>query len=320
MSQFSGVANAKGRGIAISVGLNAVDPTRYGGWEGTLTACENDARDMTAIAKANGFAVVDPLLTKAATIDAVIAAIRSAAGQLEDGDIFMICYSGHGDQIADSTAPPEDKGLNQSWCLYDGELLDKELYVEWSHFKKGVRILVFSDSCHSEGITKAVPEDYIMALTGIKNGPADPGFNLAMARIDKLTTLFEAETVRLAAQGKPRVKAVPPKVSVRAQIIQNLKNRVKNVPRPAGIDAWVLSLSACRNAELAGDGDTNSIFTAAVKDVWNSGAFTGSYTQFHAAVAAAVLKTWDAQHATTRMKDADHAEYYAQRPFTLAAP
>ena len=37
------------------MGLNAVDAGHCNGWPGTPAACENDARDMAAIARANQF-------------------------------------------------------------------------------------------------------------------------------------------------------------------------------------------------------------------------------------------------------------------------
>ena len=39
--------------------------------------------------------------------------------------------------------------------LYDGLLLDDELFKLWGKFKSGVRILVLSDSCHSGTILTA---------------------------------------------------------------------------------------------------------------------------------------------------------------------
>ena len=65
------------KGISLHIGLNAVDPMHYDGWDGTLNACEFDANDMQALAKKNGFTAT-PLLTKAATSTAVIAAITAA--------------------------------------------------------------------------------------------------------------------------------------------------------------------------------------------------------------------------------------------------
>ncbi len=39
------------RGMSLHIGLNAVDPAHYNGWEGHLNACEYDADDMEGIAK-----------------------------------------------------------------------------------------------------------------------------------------------------------------------------------------------------------------------------------------------------------------------------
>ena len=46
---------------------------------------------------------------------------------------------------------------DETWCLYDGQLIDDELYFELSRFKAGVRILVLSDSCHSGTVTRGAP-------------------------------------------------------------------------------------------------------------------------------------------------------------------
>ena len=39
------------QGISVHIGLNSVDPKQYEGWDGQLTACEADAKDMQALAK-----------------------------------------------------------------------------------------------------------------------------------------------------------------------------------------------------------------------------------------------------------------------------
>ena len=41
----------KARAISLHIGLNAVSPAAYEGWDGPLAACESDAHDMSAIAK-----------------------------------------------------------------------------------------------------------------------------------------------------------------------------------------------------------------------------------------------------------------------------
>src|SRR5262245_62083793 len=135
------------KGIALTIGLNAVDPAHYGGWSGELNACEADANDMTDIAKSAGFSVKS-LLTKAATRSRVIKEVTAASKTLKAGDIYMLSYSGHGGQLPDLNNDESDS-KDETWCLYDGELVDDEIYALLGKFAQGVRILVFSDSCHS---------------------------------------------------------------------------------------------------------------------------------------------------------------------------
>jgi len=65
------------KGLALTIGLNAVNPNRYSGWSGALTACEADAQDMASIAKSQKFKV-KTLLTRDATRAGVIAEMTKA--------------------------------------------------------------------------------------------------------------------------------------------------------------------------------------------------------------------------------------------------
>ena len=56
------------KGVSIHIGLNAVDPEHYSGWDGALAGCENDARDMEALAKALEYEPRTVILTKDATV------------------------------------------------------------------------------------------------------------------------------------------------------------------------------------------------------------------------------------------------------------
>src|SRR5215212_8288675 len=143
------------RALSIHIGLNAVSPAHYEGWSGELTACEFDAKDMAAVAKAAGMKPTI-LLTKNATRKKVLTAIRAAAKQLKSGDLLFLTYSGHGGQVPDLTGEEDDK-LDETWCFFDAQLIDDELFLELSRFAKGVRILVLSDSCHSGTVTRARP-------------------------------------------------------------------------------------------------------------------------------------------------------------------
>ena len=158
------------RGISVHIGMNEVDPDHYAGWSGPLGACEKDANDMHALASKQGFEAT-MLKTRAATRDSVSHAISAAAAELQRGDYFLMSYSGHGGQVKDVNGD-EDDGLDETWCLFDGQLIDDELGVLWSEFKPGVRVMVISDSCHSGTVTKAIPgSDSLMDMsTGPMSG------------------------------------------------------------------------------------------------------------------------------------------------------
>src|SRR5215218_10278802 len=129
-------------GISIHIGLNFVDPTRYNGWNGQLAGCINDARDMKAIADRLGYS--SSIMTDSqATSANVVGAIGRAAQQLNSGDILLLTYSGHGGQMPDANGDEPD-GLDETWVLWDRQLVDDELYALWSRFRQGVRVFVLS--------------------------------------------------------------------------------------------------------------------------------------------------------------------------------
>ena len=148
-------AGSKPKAASIHIGLNSVSPAHYGGWSGDLLACEFDAKDMAALASAAGMKATT-LLTRNATRAKALAALRAASKSLKSGDLLFLTYSGHGGQIPDVSGEEQDK-LDETWCLFDGQLIDDEMYLELSGFAEGVRVVVLSDSCHSGTVTRAAP-------------------------------------------------------------------------------------------------------------------------------------------------------------------
>ena len=94
------------------------------------------------------------ILANRATRRAVVAEITAAAAALRKGDIYLLSFSGHGRQVPDRNREETDV-KDEAWVLYDGLLLDDELFKLWAKFKSGVRILVLSDSCNSGTILTA---------------------------------------------------------------------------------------------------------------------------------------------------------------------
>lgn len=282
------------RGISVHIGLNAVDPAHYAGWVGRLSACELDAFDMQAIAKSGGYSST-LLLTKAATRAAVKKAIRDAGTAAAPGDIFFLTYSGHGGQLPDKNGDDEDDDLDETWCLYDGELVDDNLYELFAQFKPGVRVLILSDSCHSGSVSKD-QFDLMMAeyektrrfdpFTGALVGPAFRGMPSDVARETYMQNREEYDEILAAADPDARAK----------------------------VSATVRLISGCQDDQLSSDGTFNGLFTGRLKRVWKNGKFQGDYAAFHSAIVAKMPKI---QTPVLSAYGTDDPVYAGQHPFSI---
>lgn len=246
------------KGIALTIGLNAVNPAHYDGWSGELNACEADAEDMAHIARSTNYEVTT-LLTQQATRTNVSNGIIDAAQRLAAGDIFMLCYSGHGGQLPDKNSDEPDR-MDETWCLYDSELVDDEIYSLLSAFKRGVRILMFSDSCHSGSVAKQAYYRTAGKLIGLNETPTGTHYR------------FMPPEVALHTYRKNKDFYDP--------ILQNAELReARNA-----IEASALLISGCQDNQLSADGTFNGLFTANLLQVWNEGKFKDRYRRFHTAI------------------------------------
>lgn len=231
------------KGVSLHVGVNELDPAHYrdgGGqpWTGELYGCENDADGMAQLATQQGFEVRGVLKTADATSAAVTDTVRAIAKELEPGDMFLLTYSGHGGQIAnlDAAGDPESDELDETWCLYDRQLLDDELFALFGTFRPGVRIVVVSDSCHSGTVTRGSPR-----------------FVAVDARPKLLPTEVAIATERANKHTYADVQA-----------------RARPARRRTGMAATVVLLAGCRDDECSLDGPFNGAFTSALLHAWNA--------------------------------------------------
>lgn len=299
-------AATKPKAVSLHLGLNAVNPGAYGGWDGPLTACEFDANDMATLAKARG---IKPsvLLTKKATRAALLSGLRAAARTLRAGDFFLLSYSGHGGQMPDSNGDEAD-GQDETWCLYDGQLLDDELYLELSRFAAGVRVLVLSDSCHSGTVTRELPPP-----------PPPPGQRPrlmpdAVARRAYLENQafydqLQAEVGREAAKARA---SVDPDAALAA--LQGATGAAAQAAQLLGsFKPAVLLISGCQDNQTSMDGEHNGAFTEALLRVWAQGSFVGGYSAFHSRIRARLPATQSPNLYTL----GPAASFVAQAPFTV---
>lgn len=285
-------------GYSLHIGLNRVDPNAYGGWDGALSGCINDANSMQQLAAAAGFST-SMLIDGQATSQAVVGEIAGLAQRACPGDICLVTYSGHGGQVDDFNSDEEDH-QDETWVLYDRQVVDDELFQMWSQFVAGVRVVVLSDSCHSGTVLRSM----------IASKGRD-----ALAE----TTTREAGITALS------VVTTPKHMPFDAQYRDNEQRRgtyqfVQALSGPratANVNAHVLLISGCQDNQLSYDGPVNGQFTGTLLRVWNGGAFGGDYTAFHAAILTQMPPDQSPNLFTV---GPNNPAFLAQKPFTLAAP
>ena len=291
------------KALSLHMGLNGVDPAAYEGWDGPLAACEFDAKDMGAIARGKGMKPT-LLLTKKATRAAFLSHTRAAAKALKAGDLFFLSYSGHGGQVPDTNHDEFDK-KDETWCLYDGQLVDDELYFELSRFAAGVRVLVLSDSCHSGTITRERPAPPPAGWRS-KLMPIGVGMRVYAAHkafYDKL----QADVAK-AAGGKA---VADPDAALAQVAVTGSAAQATSVTGP--FNPAVVLISGCQDNQTSMDGDHNGAFTEQLLKVWNHGAFTGNYAVFHARIRARLPGTQSPNLFTLGTV----GRFLQQQPFTV---
>lgn len=238
------------KGYSLHIGLNYVDPSHYNNWNGRLKCCINDANAMLQIAQQEGYIHSTTLFNEEATRENVINTLSQYSRELNEDDILMLTYSGHGSSLPDLNEDEKDN-KDETWCLYNGMLVDDELFEMYSTFKKNVRILVISDSCHSGTVTRG--NDGIEKDENIRNG-------LRAKRMEK----GMSETVYRK------------KETFYNTILQNEKIDLKK------LQANILLLGACQDDQKAYEGTGRyGNFTEQLLRIWDNGGFNKNYITFH---------------------------------------
>jgi hypothetical protein len=147
---------------ALLVGINGYP--KFGPRQ-QLSGCVNDVKAMAALLRGSyGFDDVVTLLEEEANRDGILAALGDLAGRIEDDDILVVHYSGHGSQMTDREGDEPD-GKDETLVPHDSgraphpnrDITDDELYAWIRQVTETTQnlTLVF-DCCHSGTITRDV--------------------------------------------------------------------------------------------------------------------------------------------------------------------
>lgn len=266
------------KGVSLHIGVNFIDKDHYG-TDGALQGCINDADSMKLIAEQNGFDSTS-LHNERATRNNVIRMINQTAATLQAGDIFFISFSGHGGSIPDRNGDEAD-WLDETWCLYDAQLIDDELKVFWTRFSKGVRILVVSDSCNSGSVIKEALHPSIQYTN------------------DTPRFLSPKQTEHVWEKNKSFY------TELKSQKASSEQHEIK---------ATVRLLSGCQDNQFSYDGEVNGAFTTKLLQVWNEGRFKGNYHQFH----QHILRKMPAYQSPNHLViGTSHPDFDSEKPFDI---
>jgi hypothetical protein len=213
--------------------------------------------------------------------------IRNASKTLNSGDIFMLNYSGHGGQVPD-LQDDEPDGLDETWCLYNGQLVDDEHYLLLGEFAKGIRILSFSDSCHSGTMLK-----------------------MAFYR-DKVN-------LEISNEGSPKFRCMPKNIENRTyRDNKDFYDKILNNPKLKNseerVKASALLISGCQDNQLSEDGTFNGLFTSQVLRVWKNGLFKGDYRKFYKTIVNRMPRDQTPNYYRVGTRN---TRFERQRPFTV---
>lgn len=251
------------KAYSLHIGLNEVDAQHYCGWEGKLFCSENDALFYQQVAAKAGITDRRLLLSSrtagaemptSANLDKYLTEYSQA---LTEGDFLFISYSGHGGQIEDMNYDETDF-QDETWCLFDRQYIDDELWLHFSKFAKGVRIFVISDSCHSGSVTRVITSDKDREVEG------------------RISDIFK--NMKLVTRNAPKEVTFPTYQANKAQYAA--ATRLPVVAKEE-INASVLLLGACQDEEKAAEWEGFGLFTSTIRKVLMENEFVGTYEELY---------------------------------------
>lgn len=265
------------RAVSIHIGVN--EPRDH---HVLLRDSEAGAWGMAGLAGRAGYDSILVLRGPAATRAAVHEALADAAGTLADGDTLLVSFSGHGGQETDRDLD-ERHGADESWCLYDGSLLDDKLAGYWRLFDPGVRIVVVSESCYSGGMGRHDDDDLVY------------------------TRPHAPDARKVMRGGRSRLRGPDP-----AAVAEVVASCIGEPPRDCyEIRASVLMLTASAEQQPAREG----LFTRCLLKVWNDGVFDGSYCDLYRQVRERVMGERYGQEPQILMLGVPDPAFPLQRAF-----
>ncbi|MGV3552608.1 caspase family protein [Rhizobium sp.] len=134
----------------------------------SLDGATNDARDIAQALRRNGTSRILMLTDREVTKANVVNAWTTLLNEAQSGDTIFVTYAGHGAQLKELQPGDEDDGVDEFWVLsgfdpknmretWRESVFDNELNQWFTEAgRKGVKVVLVSDSCYAGGMDRAV--------------------------------------------------------------------------------------------------------------------------------------------------------------------
>jgi hypothetical protein len=255
-------------GISLNVGLNKVTSSVF--QAPVLKGCENDAikmHDITINQRGFDADLSTVLLGSDATLDKVVNAVKAAAEKLQDGDLFLFTFAGHGTFKVVPESQEEPDGHDESIVLADHLLIDNFWRRDlWPSFKPGVRVVAIADCCHSGS---ALSSDELPSEEEAR-------------RSGRATREGEGKPAMRGISEGERQKELLKFPDLYARQLEQTGNEIV---------CKRLFLSACEDEQTAADGPEHGAFTNTFLQVWDNGNFRKSYAELMDQIRVPFLNT-----------------------------
>jgi metacaspase-1 len=225
---------------ALLVGIND-----YPGTQNDLQGCVNDITNVyDVLVKYFSFLPQEIVMlsNSRARKAAILEGLKSLVGGAKEGDTLVFHYSGHGSQVRDTEGDELEDGKDEVLCPYDfdwngGFIKDDDLASLLSGLKKGVRMEIILDSCHSGTGTREIILDRRLLS----------GRPLAAAAMDPVGLWKSGHCIR------PRFLAPPADVEMRADEIFGRRLPLRRIAQadPMNHVLW----AACRSDQFSADAE-----------------------------------------------------------------
>lgn len=132
---------------ALICSMTHVNTTAYNGWDGYCLGTDVDSATFRDMCKQFSVPYVK-LENEQANYANIYARAKEVVQTLAPDGLLILYFSGHGGQV-DSIASNESDGLDETICLWDGQLRDKDVWKLLCQVPSTMRIWMVTDCCNS---------------------------------------------------------------------------------------------------------------------------------------------------------------------------